>query len=40
MEGLDDALALAIEGRNLAGETLGKAIGDEPTLLIFLRHLG
>lgn len=31
---------LPITGRNLPGSTLATALGTEPTLLIFLRHLG
>jgi hypothetical protein len=40
MERLDDALGKTIEGRNLTGRTLSEEIGDAPTLLVFLRHLG
>ncbi|MCR9244638.1 MAG: hypothetical protein NXI31_06370 [bacterium] len=31
---------LTVAGRNLPGSTLAMALGTEPTLLIFLRHLG
>ena len=40
MELTNDVLGTLAEGRNLAGPTLGEAIGDGPSLLVFLRHLG
>ena len=35
-----DVRALPIEGRNLQGATLGEELGEEPTILAFLRHFG
>lgn len=29
-----------VTGSNLRGQVLGDVIGDAPTLLVFLRHLG
>ena len=29
-----------VTGRNLEGASLGDALGDDPVLLVFLRHLG
>ena len=29
-----------VEGRNFDGGTLGSALGENPALLVFLRHLG
>ena len=40
MEFTGDTLGLAVEGRHLGGPTLGEALGDDPCLLVFLRHLG
>ena len=31
---------LPVKGRNLIPGTFGDQIGDEPTLLVFLRHFG
>lgn len=28
------------DSRNMTARTLGAALGDDPTLLVFLRHLG
>ncbi|MGN6561692.1 MAG: hypothetical protein ACTHMJ_01330 [Thermomicrobiales bacterium] len=33
-------LALPVSGVNLAPGTFGEQIGDQPTLLVFLRHFG
>jgi len=33
-------LTRSVTGRNLAGATLGGALGSGVTLLVFLRHLG
>lgn len=33
-------LATPVRGRNLAGSTLGAALGSGAVLLVFLRHLG
>ena len=35
-----EVLALPVDGVNLRAGTLGDQIGEEPTLLAFLRHLG
>jgi len=35
-----DVLGLAIRGRNLRGATLGEELGDDTTVLAFLRHFG
>lgn len=35
-----ELLETPLRGRRLQGVTLGAALGDEPTLLIFLRHFG
>ena len=35
-----DAHRAPIEGRNLDAATLGELLAGEPTLLVFLRHLG
>jgi hypothetical protein len=29
-----------VEGRRLRGRTLGEELGEEPTLVVFLRHFG
>ena len=36
----DELLARPVRGRNLRGATLGEELGDEPRLLVFLRHFG
>lgn len=33
-------LARKVEGRNLRPGTLADQLGDEPSLLVFLRHFG
>jgi hypothetical protein len=40
MESTASLLRLPVVGRNLEGPTLGSTLGDDPTLLVFLRHLG
>ena len=35
-----ELLETPLRGRHLRGVTLGAALGEEPTLLIFLRHFG
>jgi hypothetical protein len=35
-----DVLARPVQGRRLKGRTLGEEIGEEPTLVAFLRHFG
>jgi hypothetical protein len=35
-----ELLQRPIEGLNLRGRTLGEELGDEATVLAFLRHLG
>ena len=35
-----ELLSRSVRGRNLRGDTLGGALGDDATLLAFLRHLG
>ena len=36
----DDLRGASIQGRNLRGSSLGEELGEETTLLAFLRHLG
>ena len=36
----DKVLDRPIEGSNLAGATLREELGNEPRLLVFLRHFG
>lgn len=33
-------LQTVVTGRHLAGPTFGDALGDRPTVLVFLRHYG
>jgi hypothetical protein len=40
MELSSELLSEPVAGRNLEGATLGDALGDDPVLLVFLRHLG
>jgi hypothetical protein len=35
-----DVLKRPVNGRNLNGATFGEALGDDPTLVCFLRHFG
>ena len=36
----DDILELPVQGRNLVPGTLRDQLGDRPTVVAFLRHLG
>jgi hypothetical protein len=36
----DDVLDRPVDGLNLTGVTLREQLGDRPTVLAFLRHLG
>jgi len=36
----EDLRTLAVRGRNLRGATLGEELGEETTILAFLRHFG
>jgi len=36
----NELLARPVQGRNLAGATLGDVLGETPQLVAFLRHLG
>jgi hypothetical protein len=36
----DETKKLPLRGRNLDGTTLSTMLGEEPVLLVFLRHLG
>lgn len=36
----NEILARPVAGSNLTGDTLGREIGDQLTLLVFLRHFG
>jgi hypothetical protein len=35
-----DLLGRPMQGRHLKGRSLGEEIGEEPTLIVFLRHFG
>lgn len=36
----DDLLATPVQGLHLPGDKLAAVLGEAPTLLVFLRHLG
>ncbi len=36
----EELLAKPVRGRNLRGATLGDHFAEEPSLVVFLRHLG
>jgi hypothetical protein len=36
----EDLLERPVEGRRLRGRTLGEELGEEATLVVFLRHFG